>query len=216
MEVERQSVGDVDHGVGAGGPTQLAFPDASHRPPIRLRQIAHVGCRAASCPERPQARRRGTTGARQDDHVPGLGAGPRHRWAPTGFDRPQHGHRDGQLSRLRHVASDDLAPAGGRGLGHAGHDPERQLTVTGATWHAEGHQGPDGNGTHRGQVAQCSHEGLPAHVSWAADRQVDMDPLDHAVHRHHQRAAVRKAHHGGIVAQSELLDSVSQHRPDTL
>ena len=46
--------------------------------------------------------------------------------------------------------------------------------------------------------------------------QVEVDALDDAVDRCHQRASRREAQHGGVVAQPEGLDSVFQHAPDTL
>ncbi len=43
-----------------------------------------------------------------------------------------------------------------------------------------------------------------------------MDAVDHAVDRHDQRPPAREPDDGGVVAQSECLDSVSQHVSDTL
>ena len=43
-----------------------------------------------------------------------------------------------------------------------------------------------------------------------------MDPLHHAVDRHHQWPTGRDVQYGGVVAQAKGLDSVFQHAADTL
>ena len=43
-----------------------------------------------------------------------------------------------------------------------------------------------------------------------------MDALHHAVDRRQQRAATGQVQHGGVVAQPEGLDSVSDRASDTL
>ena len=212
MQVERQPVGDVDHGVRTRPPGQFALPQAGQRAPVG----GHGGAVPAAGTELPQARRRTPARARDQHDVPRPRPGARDGRRTTVLDRAQHRHGHRQLGRARHVAADHRAPGRRRGLGHAGHDPRRQLPLAGAARHAQRHQCRQRRRAHGGQVAQRAHQRLPAHVTRAAERQVHVDPLDHAVDRRQQRPRGRKVQHGGVVAQPEGLDSVSHHASDTL
>ena len=185
-----------------------ALAQAGHRPPVRL-----AGRDTGT--QLPQAGGRAAAGPRDEDHVTGPRARPRHRFA-TALDRPEHRHRHHELPRLRHVAADDRAAARHGGLGHAGHHAQRQVALSRPSRHAQRDERPQRHRAHRGQVAQRTHQRLPAHVTGAADGEVDVHTLDHAVDRHDERSAPRNAQHGGVVAQAEPLDSVSQHASDTL
>ena len=119
MQVERQPVGDVDHGVRTRPPGQFALPQAGQRAPVG----GHGGAVPAAGPELPQACRRTPARARDQHDVPRPRPGTRDGRRTTVLDRPQHRHGHRQLGRARHVAADHRAPGRRRGLGHAGHDP---------------------------------------------------------------------------------------------
>ena len=94
--------------------------------------------------------------------------------------------------------------------------PSVSSPASGRFGHAERHQRPDGAGAHGRQVAQRPHEGLPPHIVGAAEGQIDVDALHHAVHRDHHGSAAGDIEHGGVVAQSTPLDSISERVTDTL
>ncbi len=108
------------------------------------------------------------------------------------------------------------APAGRRGLGHAGHHPERQPRHLPSRPGGRARPAPPAARTHGRQVADRAHQRLPAHVTGGADGEVDVHARHHAVDRHDDPPAAGDLDHRGVVAQSERLDSVSQHASDTL
>ena len=183
VQVEGQAVGDVDHGVRAAQPGHLALHEARH---------AGAGRRPPRCtlppgPQGAQPGRRTAAGARHQQHVVRPGAG-----SPHGDRRPRPSTVPSTVTATASTPDSETSPpttghAGhGRGLGHAGHDPQRQLTLARATRDAQRHQRRQRRRTHGGQVAQGAHERLPAHVGRAAERQVEVHALDDAVDRRQQ------------------------------
>ena len=220
VQVERQAVGDVDHGVGPGRRATRALAQARHGPAVgrgrRLRRDpAAPRPRPQQAAARPPIRR---TGPVTSDDVSRCRAPPAAPAAATGSDRPEHRHRHHQLAgaatrprrRTGHPAAADASATPAITPRASSPSPE-------PPGHAQRHQRPDGRRTHGGQVAQRrpSAPSSPRRRGCRA-RGRRGPPRPRCRPRPRSGSSAGNPTTAASSRKPEGLDSVSQHASDTL
>ena len=185
MQVERQAVGDVDHGRAPRAPCRLAL--GAGGPAGGGRRVPRPGAGAGS---RRSPRRRPAAGPGDQERVAGPAARPRDTGAALG-NGPDHGHRHDQLA-----GADRSPPTTGQPLRPT---PRRRPRMTPsanspfarAARHAQGDECPVGDAPMAARSLTAPMSAFQPTSAGLQSVEVDVDPLDHAVGRGDNGAAVR-------------------------
>jgi hypothetical protein len=187
--IGHQAVGDIDGRMNSESPGHLAFRKTRHRAPVGghgrrfwCTEFGLCRCERIACREsrssKTQSGCRCTQRTRDHEQVSGSSPiAPECREVHGGTQRSHGGHRDDQPLPRRKVASYDWSTRNFRSLSH----PISQVVDRKSMGNNDGQEQSVHLSAHGTQVRHGDHDGLPAHIGWTRDVQVDVHAFDHEI-----------------------------------